>query len=217
MTNIETINYSVSDWNNEETSKTSITLNIANETAKYVVHRALVSQRSRQRQTIASTKIRSEVRGGGRKPWKQKGTGRARAGSNRSPLWRGGGVIFGPRNTVNYARKINQKENKLAIKTILFNKKDATKVVENFESKFTSKPNTKSFLEALKRWEIPEEKKVLVICENKTSNLYLSIRNLKNVNLIDCRNLNTIDLLNASKIILTSGSIPIIEKLYNEK
>lgn len=217
MTNIETINYSISNWNNEETSQASITLHVANETAKYVVHRALVSQRSKQRQTIASTKTRSEVRGGGRKPWKQKGTGRARAGSNRSPLWRGGGVIFGPKNTVNYTKKINQKENKLAIKTILFNKKSITKVVENFEEKFISKPSTKTFLEALQRWEVPNEKKVLVICENKTVNLYLSTRNLQNINLIDCRNLNTIELLNATTIILTSGSLPIIEKLYNEK
>nr|YP_009297515.1 ribosomal protein L4 [Erythrotrichia carnea]AOM66858.1 ribosomal protein L4 [Erythrotrichia carnea] len=217
MTNTETINYPVLNWQNEQTSQATITIDIASETAKYVVHRALVAQRFQKRRVIASTKIRSEVRGGGRKPWKQKGTGRARAGSNRSPLWRGGGVIFGPRNTINYVKKINQKENQLAIKTILFNKKNVTKVVENFEDKFEQSPSTKNIIKALEQWDVSKNQKVLIICNNKTINLYLSIRNLKNVDLINCRSLNTIDLLNAKSIIITSDSLPIIEELYNEK
>lgn len=217
MTNIERLTYSVFNWNNEEVDKTEISLDVANDTAKYIVHRALVAQRSHERRTIASTKIRSEVRGGGRKPWKQKGTGRARAGSNRSPLWRGGGVIFGPRNNINYTKKINQKENQIAIKTILFNKKDITTVVESFDDKFSSQPSTKTLLHALKQWHISVNKNVLIVCENKTTNLYLSIRNLQNVKLISCRSLNTVDLLNAQNIIMTSDSLPIIEKLYNEK
>nr|QUE29207.1 ribosomal protein L4 [Erythrotrichia welwitschii] len=217
MSNKETVSYAVLNWDNEEASKTTIELNVASETAKYVIHRALVAQRSQQRHVIASTKIRSEVRGGGRKPWKQKGTGRARAGSNRSPLWRGGGVIFGPRNAINYTRKINQKENKLAIRTLLLNKSNVTKIVESFEDKFALGPNTKSLLEALKRWDLSVDKRVLVICKNKTKNLYLSTRNLKNIDLISCRSLNTIDLLNAQSIIITSDSMPIIEKLYNEE
>nr|QUE29601.1 ribosomal protein L4 [Erythrotrichia foliiformis] len=217
MTTTETIQYSVLNWNNEKSSQATIKLNIADDTAKYVVHRALVKQRAQQRHVIASTKIRSEVRGGGRKPWKQKGTGRARAGSNRSPLWRGGGVIFGPRNSVNYTKKINQKENQLAIKTILFNKRDITKVVENFESQFAENPSTKKLLSALTKWETSGNEKILIICKNKTRNIYLSARNLQNITLINCNNLNAIDLLNAKNIIVTEDSLPIIEKVYNEK
>nr|QUE28466.1 ribosomal protein L4 [Porphyrostromium boryanum] len=217
MTNQETICYSVLNWNNEEISKETIHLNTANDNAKYIVHRALVAQRSQQRRTIASTKIRSEVRGGGRKPWKQKGTGRARAGSNRSPLWRGGGVIFGPRNSINYSKKINSKENRLAIKTILCNKKNATKVVENFEDEFSSRPSSSKLLSALLKWELSVEQKILIICNDKTKNLYLSARNLKNVDLISCRSLNTVDLLNAQNLLITSDSLQIIGELYNEK
>nr|YP_010337757.1 ribosomal protein L4 [Sahlingia subintegra]UNJ17342.1 ribosomal protein L4 [Sahlingia subintegra] len=217
MTSTETINYSVSNWNNDETGNQAITLNIANDTAKYIVHRALVAQRSHQRRIIASTKIRSEVRGGGRKPWKQKGTGRARAGSNRSPLWRGGGVIFGPRNTINYTKKINHKENRLALKTILFNKREVTKVVESFDEHFSSSPSTKTLLEALKRWGVSTKEKVLIICKNKTANLYLSVRNLENVNLVCYNSLNTVDLLNAKSLIITSDSLLSIQELYNDK
>nr|QUE28652.1 ribosomal protein L4 [Porphyrostromium japonicum] len=217
MTNKETLSYSVLNWDNEEIGQESMDLSIASKNAKYIVHRALVAQRSQQRRVIASTKIRSEVRGGGRKPWKQKGTGRARAGSNRSPLWRGGGVIFGPRSNVNYSRKINQKENRLAIKTILCNKKDVTKVVTNFEGEFASSPSSNRLLQALLKWQLSAEQKVLIICNDKTMNLYLSARNLKNVDLISCRCLNTVDLLNARSLLITSDCLPIIEELYNEK
>jgi large subunit ribosomal protein L4 len=105
----KTLEYNVINVLDGQTSKTeSLALDIANENANYIVHRALEHQNVLSHQYTASTKTRSEVRGGGRKPWKQKGTGRARAGSNRSPLWKGGGVIFGPKPK-NVTHKLNKK------------------------------------------------------------------------------------------------------------
>jgi large subunit ribosomal protein L4 len=100
-----------------------ITLNVSETAGNYLLHRDLLRHNSSQRQGTVSTKTRSEVRGGGRKPWKQKGTGRARAGSNRSPLWRGGGVTFGPKPKKTFL-KINKKERQLALRTLLYNKKN---------------------------------------------------------------------------------------------
>nr|YP_010336986.1 ribosomal protein L4 [Madagascaria erythrocladioides]QUE29019.1 ribosomal protein L4 [Madagascaria erythrocladioides]UNJ16571.1 ribosomal protein L4 [Madagascaria erythrocladioides] len=215
MTVLKTINYKVFNWKNEETTATQLNLQVAESTASYVVHRALVAQRATQRYGVASTKTRSEVRGGGRKPWKQKGTGRARAGSKRSPLWRGGGVIFGPRNTVNYSKKINQKEVKLALRTLLFNRKDNTKVVENFENEF-EKPNTRNLVAAIESWQISLSNKLLIICTNKTKNIYLSVRNIRNVDIVNYDNLNTVDLLNAHNLLITADSLPKIEEVYND-
>nr|QUE28831.1 ribosomal protein L4 [Porphyropsis coccinea] len=214
MTGQQKIEYPVFNWNNEETGTENLLLTVANENASHIVHRALVAQRSQNRQNIASTKTRSEVRGGGRKPWKQKGTGRARAGSNRSPLWRGGGVIFGPSNLINYNKKINQKESQLALRTLLFNKRSKTTIVENFDQEF-SIPSTKKLLEAIVRWEINKKQKILIICNNKTNNVYLSTKNLHNVNIINSTSLNTIDLLNAQNLIMTVDSLKTIEKVYN--
>ena len=100
--------------------------------AKYVVHRAIKTANRNRSQFTSSTKTRSEVNGGGRKPWKQKGTGRARAGSNRSPLWRGGGVTFGPRPK-SIVKKINKKEKQLALRTILFNRQNQFLVFNNLD------------------------------------------------------------------------------------
>nr|AOM68098.2 ribosomal protein L4 [Rhodochaete parvula]ARO91296.1 50S ribosomal protein L4 [Rhodochaete parvula] len=214
MTSQQIIKYTIFDWNNKEIGSKEIKLKIADSTANYVVHRALVAQKASRRINIASTKTRSEVRGGGRKPWRQKGTGRARAGSKRSPLWRGGGVIFGPRNTVNYTKKINQKEIKLALQTLLFNRKNNTKVVENFDEQF-QQPSTKLLLSAIKQWQIPTTTKTLIICTKKSHNSYLSTKNLKNIDMICCNNLNTVDLLNAKNLIITVDSISKIEEVYN--
>lgn len=99
-----------------------LNLNIVEKSGNYLVHKDLLRHQTLQRQATSSTKTRSQVRGGGRKPWKQKGTGRARAGSNRSPLWKGGGVIFGPKPKM-VTFKLNKKERRLALQTLLYNKK----------------------------------------------------------------------------------------------
>ncbi len=107
----------VRNWQGESVGQATLDLKVASpENASHIVHRAVVRQLANARQGTACTKTRAEVRGGGRKPWRQKGTGRARAGSIRSPLWRGGGVIFGPKPR-DYSQKMNRKERQLALRT----------------------------------------------------------------------------------------------------
>merc|ERR1712174_192884 len=108
-------------------------LKIIERSGNYLVHKDILRYHNSKRQGTVSTKRRSEVRGGGRKPWKQKGTGRARAGSNRSPLWRGGGVIFGPKPK-KIILKLNKKERKLALQTLLYNKRNAISIIDNLEN-----------------------------------------------------------------------------------
>ena len=118
-------------------------LNVLEESGNYLIHRDILRHQSSQKQGTLSTKTRSEVRGGGAKPWQQKGTGRARAGSNRSPLWKGGGVIFGPKPR-KVTLKLNKKERKLALQTLLYNKRNNISVIDDLESGIES-PKTKTF------------------------------------------------------------------------
>ena len=108
-------------------------LEVLETSGNYLIYKDISRQQKQQKQGTVSTKTRGEVRGGGRKPWQQKGTGRARAGSNRSPLWKGGGVIFGPRSRGN-SLKLNQKERKLALQTLLYNKRKSIIVIDNLEN-----------------------------------------------------------------------------------
>jgi large subunit ribosomal protein L4 len=117
-----------------------LTLDILDKSGNYVLHKDLLRHLNSKRQGTASTKTRSEVRGGGRKPWQQKGTGRARAGSNRSPLWKGGGVIFGPKPKA-VTLKLNKKERQLALQTLLYNKKNNVIVIEDLENTLTEAKN----------------------------------------------------------------------------
>ena len=115
----------------------NLELKVLENTSNYLIHKDITRHRILGKQGTVSTKTRAEVRGGGRKPWRQKGTGRARAGSNRSPLWKGGGVIFGPKpKQVKF--KLNQKERKLALQTLLYNNRNNISVIENFEESFVS-------------------------------------------------------------------------------
>ena len=189
-----------------------IKLNVSETAGNYLLHRDLLRHASSQRQGTVSTKTRSEVRGGGRKPWKQKGTGRARAGSNRSPLWKGGGVIFGPKPK-KILLKVNKKERQLALRTLLYNKKNNILVVENLETE-TIEPKTKSFLKICQNCSINLDQKVLVIVSKKTMPLKLATQNLKNVELISASNLNTFSLLKAKQIILTPLAINDIKEIY---
>jgi large subunit ribosomal protein L4 len=157
----------VKNWQGEEVGQTTLELRVAKEeSAVGIVHRALVRQMTNARQGTASTKTRAEVRGGGRKPWRQKGTGRARAGSIRSPLWRGGGVIFGPKPR-HYELKMNRKERRLALRTVLFSRVEDTIVVEDFESQL-SRPKTKELMAAIARWGVAPTAKVLMILPERT-------------------------------------------------
>jgi large subunit ribosomal protein L4 len=205
----------IKDWQGADQGQTSIDLKVAKEeSAKGVVHRALVRQLANQRQGTASTKTRAEVRGGGRKPWRQKGTGRARAGSNRSPLWRGGGVIFGPKPR-DYSIKMNRKERRLALRTAFQSRVEDLVVVQDFADQL-SRPKTKELIQALTRWGVEPNSKVLLIVAERNETIYLSARNIEKLRMISANNLNIFDLLNADKIVATAAAITMIQEVYGE-
>jgi large subunit ribosomal protein L4 len=161
-----------------------------------------------------AAKTRAEVRGGGRKPWKQKGTGRARAGSIRSPLWRGGGVIFGPKPK-DYNMKMNRKERRLALRTALMGRIEDIIVVADFTTN-VAQPKTKEFVQAMTRWGVEAESKVLVIVAEIEDNTLLSVRNIAKVKMISASGLNVFDLLNADQIVATAEAIAKIQEVYND-
>ena len=213
MTVQKFITYNPLDINGKQLeSKHELQLNVLEGSGNYLVHKDLLRHLSSQKQGTVSTKTRGEVRGGGRKPWRQKGTGRARAGSNRSPLWKGGGVIFGPKPKKTFL-KLNKKERRLALQTLLYNKKNNILVIENFENEITE-PKTKTFLKICQDCAITLDQKILIIVARKTNPLKLSTQNLKNVELISASNLNTLSLLKAKQIILTPLAINYIKEIY---
>jgi len=213
MTVQKFITYTPLDTNgNSLDSNHELKLNVLETSGNYLLHKDLLRHLNSKRQGTVSTKTRSEVRGGGRKPWRQKGTGRARAGSNRSPLWKGGGVIFGPKPKT-IALKLNKKERQLALQTLLYNKKNNIVIIENFEDAI-AEPKTKAFLAVCKACSINLEQKILVIVSKKSIQLKLATQNLKNVELISASNLNTLSLLKAKQIILTPLAINYIKEIY---
>ncbi len=204
----------IQNWQGEEVGQATLDLRVAKEeNASHIVHRALVRQMTNARQGNASTKTRAEVRGGGRKPWRQKGTGRARAGSIRSPLWRGGGVIFGPKPR-DYEIKMNRKERRLALRTAFSSRSEDLIVVEDFADQL-SRPKTKELLAAIARWGVAPEAKVLLILPDRTENVYLSARNIAKLKLLTADQLNVFDLLNADKIVTTASAIEKIKEVYS--
>nr|YP_009297322.1 ribosomal protein L4 [Porphyridium sordidum]AOM66665.1 ribosomal protein L4 [Porphyridium sordidum] len=208
------INYNILDWQGAITNESSIEIKIVEDTAKYVVHRALVKENNNSRKRTASTKTRSEVRGGGKKPWKQKGTGRARAGSSRSPLWKGGGVTFGPKPILSNL-KMNKKEWRLALRTALHNRSQNIKIVEDFSQHFEN-PKTKVLIEALRRWNISPTNKILIITNSLLSGISLSARNIPNITVASVEQLTVSQLLQSSSIIITVNALSTIQEVYND-
>ncbi|MFB2833971.1 50S ribosomal protein L4 [Floridanema evergladense] len=209
------VNCVVKNWEGQEVGQATLELKVAKEeNASHIVHRALVRQMTNARQGTVSTKTRSEVRGGGRKPWRQKGTGRARAGSIRSPLWRGGGVIFGPKPR-EFNINMNRKERRLALRTALMSRDADLIVIDSFAEKFP-RPKTKELVTALTRWGVEPEAKVLLIVSEKDENLYLSARNIAKLKLISADCLNVYDLLWADKLVTTSDALAKIQEVYSE-
>lgn len=213
MVKEQTVEYPVYELDVLTNQTQAIQLNISNTNGMYIIHRGLVKQMTNKRQGSAHSKTRSEVRGGGRKPWKQKGTGKARAGSIRSPLWRGGGVIFGPR-TKNYSQKMNIKERKIALQTLLFNKQACTLIIPESELQLNT-PKTKLINQKISNLGLKNSKKILIVVEKKNLNLYLALRNLQNVELIQANQINIVSLLKAENIILTKEGLLTIEGMYN--
>lgn len=163
-----------------------------------------------RRQGTHATKTRSDVSGGGRKPWRQKGTGNARQGSTRAPHWVGGGVVFGPSANRNYTKKINKKERKLALKSALTykaNDKDII-VVDKFEAE-TNK--TKDMLKVLEG--LNATGKTLIVTTELTENLILATRNIADVKLVLANELNTYDVLYVNKIIITEDAVKYVEEV----
>lgn len=175
---------------------------------KNVLHDAIILSRASQRQGTHDTKSRSEVSGGGRKPWRQKGTGRARQGSIRAVQWRGGGIVFGP-TPRDYSIKQNKKERRLALKSAVVAKLNDFVVVEDL---LVKTPKTKEFLNLLAVLKL-ENTKVLVIDSNLDENLILSSRNLNNVMLMSVAEINVLDLIAANKILITKDALKEIEEV----
>ena len=171
-----------------------------------VVFDAIIRQRAGRRQGTSKVKNRSAVRGGGKKPWKQKGTGRARQGSIRSPQWRGGGVVFGP-TPRSYAYSMPRKQRRLAIKSVL-SQKLIDKDLIVLDQLTMSAPKTKEFKSILD--DLKVEGKVLVVSEDK--NIQYSAKNLPNVKVITANGLNVEDVVNYDKLILTKEAVEMIEK-----
>lgn len=213
MTIQKFITYTPLDINGKQLNEShELKLNVLENSGNYLLHKDLLRHSSSQKQGTVSTKTRSEVRGGGRKPWRQKGTGRARAGSNTSPLWKGGGVIFGPKPK-KIVLKLNRKERRLALQTLLYSKKNNIVLIENLENSI-NEPKTKNFLQICKDCQVNLNQKILVIVSKKTETLKLSTQNLKNIELISASNLNTLSLLKAKQIILTPLAINDIKEIY---
>lgn len=205
----------VKNWQGEEVGTATLELRVAKEeNAPHIVHRAIVRHLANARQGTASSKTRAEVRGGGRKPWRQKGTGRARAGSIRSPLWRGGGVTFGPKPR-DYSLKMNRKERRLALRTALLGRAQDTIVVENFADQL-QQPKTKELVSALTRWGATDKSKILLVLTEIPENVYLSARNICNVKLTKADSLNVYDVMSANKIVTTSDALAKLQEVYSD-
>ena len=201
-------------WDGKKGGKVSLDLKVAKDSsADDLVHRAVLRQLANKRQGTASTLTRSEVRGGGRKPYKQKGTGRARQGSIRTPLRPGGGIIFGPKPR-SYNLDMNRKERRLALRTALISKSSNIKTVEDFGSSIDT-PKTKEILEGLSRLGIDKTKKILVILDNPSLNIKKSIQNISNVKLMLADQLNVFDILKANEIVIGTTAITKIQEVYS--
>ena len=175
-----------------------------------IVHSVLVNYLANQRQGTASTKTRSEVRGGGKKPWKQKGTGRARQGSIRAPQWIKGGIALGPKPR-SYKYRVNKKEKRLAIKSLLSSKvlEENLVVVDKFNFK---EIKTKQMADAMKNLKVVET--ALVILEDKNEIVQKSARNLADVRTISVATINVFDLLKYKKLVLTQDAVKKLEEVY---
>jgi large subunit ribosomal protein L4 len=208
-------NCEIRDWQGMAAGTASLDLKVAKETsANDLVHRAVVRQLAHARQGTASTLTRAEVAGGGRKPYKQKGTGRARQGSIRTPLRPGGGVVFGPKPR-SYNLAMNRKERRLALRTALMSRIDDLIVVKGFGGELDT-PKTKEITAALGRFGIEADTKVLVILNTPSEVIRRSVRNLEKVKLIAADQLNVFDLLNARKLVVSDEALAKIQEVYGD-
>jgi len=170
---------------------------------EHVVHQVVVMQRAAKRQGTHAVKNRSAVRGGGRKPWRQKGTGRARHGSIRSPQWVGGGVVFGPTTERNYKQKLPKKVRRLALKSALSSKVQNDNLIVLSELQF-DQPKTKEMVTVLQG--LDANNKALIVTAGKEDNVMLSANNLQNVKVITVNEVNVLDIISHDKLIITKDA-----------
>lgn len=179
-----------------------------------LVHEVAVAMLANARKAVAQTKTRGQVRGGGKKPWKQKGTGRARVGSIRSPLWRGGGITFGPSVSRNFAQKINRKARRLGTFSVLTDRLQAQKLII-LDKLELPKGKTKELIAKLKDLEtLTKSRKYLIVIPQKDEKLTRAARNLSHVSVRLANNINILDLLKAESVVVLKTALPIIEKTY---
>jgi large subunit ribosomal protein L4 len=176
-----------------------------------LIQQAVRTQLANKRKVIAHTKDRSEVRGGGRKPWRQKGTGRARHGSIRSPIWKGGGVTFGPRKNRNYSLKMNKKARRKALLMTLSDKARDKSIVVLDKLELTA-IKTKDLLKIISK--LPLKKKILVVSTKSDLKIIKSARNLQNIKIINANSLNVVDILGYKYLLILKDSLAIIGKTY---
>lgn len=193
----------------------STTLNLKSaplDTARAVVHRGITTDLRNRRRGTASTLTRAEVRGGGIKPYPQKKTGRARRGSQRTPLRPGGGVIFGPKPK-DWSVKINKKEKRLAISTAINSAVENAIVVEDFGDKF-EKPKTKEFIDMMRRLGLDPKEKAMFLMTEVSENVILSSRNIGTLKMLTPRTLNLFDILDSEKLVFTEGAVEFLNERY---
>ncbi|WP_405315126.1 50S ribosomal protein L4 [Faecalibacillus faecis] len=203
------INLKVLNQAGEETGKVSVSAEVFGvEVNEQVMFDAVQVYQANMRQATAKTLTRAEVSGGGKKPWRQKGTGRARAGSSRSPVWRHGGIVFGPTGNQNYKLSMNKKAHALAVKsalTLKANDKDII-VVDNLD---LAEVKTKAVVEMLTK--LNAKKKTLVVLDKENDSFVLSARNLPGVIVTTTNNLSVYDIMNTDSLLFTSDSIKVVE------
>lgn len=180
-----------------------------------VLHNDIVAKMANARQASASTKTRSEVSGGGRKPWRQKGTGNARQGSIRATQWRGGGIVFGPTPNRNYTKKVNKKEKRLALKSALSYKVSDKELIVVEDIKFETN-KTKEMVNLLEKLNLTN-KKVLVVLDELNENVCLSGRNLANIKILLPNELNSLDIVNADNMLITESALNKLEEVLKDE
>ncbi len=176
---------------------------------EHLVHMAVVAQLANKRQGTQSAKTRAEVRGGGRKPWRQKGTGHARQGSTRSPQWTGGGVVFAPKPR-DYSMKLNKKEKANAMKSVLTSKVNEEKFIVLDEFKL-DEIKTKKFVEVMNNLEVA---KALVVTKDNDQNIVLSAKNVPDVKTALTNTINVYDILKYDIVVITKDAVAAIEEVY---
>ncbi len=209
MAEKKSVSVKVVNMAGEEVKKINLAGSVfAIEPHEQAMFNAVQVEQANSRQATAKTKVRHEVSGGGKKPWRQKGTGRARAGSSRSPVWVGGGTVFGPVGNQNFTISQNRKEHQLALRSALSLKTPKDLVVVD-EIKFAEK-KTKEFVKMLQA--LKSEVKTLVVVTEIDENLFASVRNVNYAKVVTTDNVSVYDLLNADKLVISEAAVKVVEE-----